>query len=201
MPAIAIQQSVPVSTVTPLSQASQLPLFFAPIPDRSHAPRGNASSDALRHIPFRSGRRAPWAAFPRRAWERSLQSVPVSTVTPPSQASQLPHFFAPIPDRSHAPRGNASSDALRHIPFRSGRRASRAAFPRRAWERSLSLISRFSAPCLPSSVAAAVRTGWAHRRSVRPRPATRQLGRRLRPTRPCRHRATSKAPLSHLHWA
>ncbi|KAB0475055.1 DUF1534 domain-containing protein [Pseudomonas tolaasii] len=38
-------------------------------------------------------------------------------------------------DRSHAPRGNASSDALRHN-FKSGRRASRAAFPRRAWERA-----------------------------------------------------------------
>ncbi|MCF5544550.1 DUF1534 domain-containing protein [Pseudomonas salomonii] len=32
-------------------------------------------------------------------------------------------------------RGNASSDAPRHA-FKSGRRASRAAFPRRAWERS-----------------------------------------------------------------
>ncbi|QBQ14749.1 DUF1534 domain-containing protein [Pseudomonas sp. SXM-1] len=32
-------------------------------------------------------------------------------------------------------RGNASGDALRH-DFKSGRRASRAAFPRGAWERS-----------------------------------------------------------------
>ncbi|KAB0477167.1 DUF1534 domain-containing protein [Pseudomonas tolaasii] len=38
-------------------------------------------------------------------------------------------------DRSHAPRGNACGDALRH-DFKSGRRASKAAFPRRAWERS-----------------------------------------------------------------
>ncbi|KAA0984454.1 hypothetical protein FQ192_27750 [Pseudomonas sp. ANT_J12] len=37
-------------------------------------------------------------------------------------------------DRSHAPRGNASCDALRHIV--RGRGASRAAFPRGAWERS-----------------------------------------------------------------
>ncbi|OKP72728.1 hypothetical protein DD985_20500 [Pseudomonas sp. HMWF011] len=36
-------------------------------------------------------------------------------------------------DRSHAPRGNASCDALRHA---LGRGASSAAFPRRAWERS-----------------------------------------------------------------
>ncbi|PAU52457.1 hypothetical protein BZL43_24640 [Pseudomonas sp. PICF141] len=38
-------------------------------------------------------------------------------------------------DRSHALRGNASMDALR--PLRMGRGASRAAFPRRAWERSI----------------------------------------------------------------
>ncbi|EPA97518.1 hypothetical protein PG5_20650 [Pseudomonas sp. G5(2012)] len=36
-------------------------------------------------------------------------------------------------DRSHALRGNASMDALRLL---LGRGASRAAFPRRAWERS-----------------------------------------------------------------
>ncbi|KPX34958.1 hypothetical protein ALO77_101509 [Pseudomonas coronafaciens pv. garcae] len=40
-------------------------------------------------------------------------------------------------DRSHAPRGNTSRDALRHIPasrhiFKIGRRASRAASPRGA---------------------------------------------------------------------
>ncbi|RAH04826.1 hypothetical protein DJ480_01385 [Pseudomonas sp. Leaf98] len=38
-------------------------------------------------------------------------------------------------DRSHAPRGNAFCDAPRH-DFKSGRRASRVAFPRGAWERS-----------------------------------------------------------------
>ncbi|NIL18631.1 DUF1534 domain-containing protein [Pseudomonas sp. AN3A02] len=38
-------------------------------------------------------------------------------------------------DRSHAQRGNASCDALRH-DVKSGRGASRAAFPRGAWERS-----------------------------------------------------------------
>ncbi|AZV28798.1 hypothetical protein CT157_23145 [Pseudomonas syringae] len=43
-----------------------------------------------------------------------------------------------VADRSHVeasnrPRGNASIDALRPL---LGRRASRAAFPRRAWERS-----------------------------------------------------------------
>ncbi|QBQ14750.1 DUF1534 domain-containing protein [Pseudomonas sp. SXM-1] len=38
--------------------------------------------------------------------------------------------------RSHALRGNASGDALRH-DFKSGRGASSAAFPREAWERSL----------------------------------------------------------------
>ncbi len=41
-------------------------------------------------------------------------------------------------DRSHALRGNASMDALR--PLRQGRGASRAAFPRRAWERSSPLF-------------------------------------------------------------
>ncbi|TXR41369.1 DUF1534 domain-containing protein [Ectopseudomonas mendocina] len=36
-------------------------------------------------------------------------------------------------DHSHAQRGNAARDALRH---RSGRRASNEALPRKAWERS-----------------------------------------------------------------
>ncbi|TKK11651.1 hypothetical protein PflCFBP13510_11625 [Pseudomonas fluorescens] len=43
-------------------------------------------------------------------------------------------------DRSHALRGNASRDALRH-PFKSGRGASRAALPRGAWERSSTILS------------------------------------------------------------
>ncbi|RZI32319.1 DUF1534 domain-containing protein [Pseudomonas orientalis] len=47
-------------------------------------------------------------------------------------------------DRSLAPRGNASGDAPRHLAqvpdfsLTAGRGASRAAFPRRAWERSKS---------------------------------------------------------------
>ncbi|KAA0994454.1 hypothetical protein FQ192_14080 [Pseudomonas sp. ANT_J12] len=48
-------------------------------------------------------------------------------------------FFGPT-DRSHALRGNASMDALRPL---LGRGASRAAFPRRAWERSNSCAN----PC------------------------------------------------------
>ena len=40
-----------------------------------------------------------------------------------------------IGDRSHAPRGNASPDAPHH-GLESGRGASRAVFPRRAWEQS-----------------------------------------------------------------
>ncbi|TKK25748.1 hypothetical protein PspCFBP13528_25960 [Pseudomonas sp. CFBP13528] len=43
-------------------------------------------------------------------------------------------------DRSHAPRGNAACDALRH-DLNSGRIASRAAFLRRAWERSNNVVA------------------------------------------------------------
>ncbi|QHD06451.1 hypothetical protein PspR76_12255 [Pseudomonas sp. R76] len=94
---------------------------------------GNACSDALRHlyigleIEAGAGRGASQAAFPRRAWGRS---------TPPDKHHR-------DPDRSHAPRGNASCGALRHlyigleIEADAGRGASQAAFPRRAWERSI----------------------------------------------------------------
>ncbi|OOG80833.1 hypothetical protein B0E42_26285, partial [Pseudomonas sp. A25(2017)] len=44
-----------------------------------------------------------------------------------------PHHKRPVFDRSHALRGNASRDALRHIP-EAERGASLAAFPREAWE-------------------------------------------------------------------
>ncbi|RAH00610.1 hypothetical protein DJ480_21925 [Pseudomonas sp. Leaf98] len=54
---------------------------------------------------------------------------------PLSRASPLPQGFGGVTDRSHAPRGNASGDALRH-GLKSRRRASRAVFPRKAWERS-----------------------------------------------------------------
>ncbi|PRW76051.1 hypothetical protein C7A12_14865 [Pseudomonas fluorescens] len=49
-------------------------------------------------------------------------------------------------DRSHALRGNTSLDALRPL---LGRGASRAALPRRAWERSV--IISVSAPRAPES--------------------------------------------------
>ena len=46
--------------------------------DRSHAPRGNAATDALRQ----RGRGASWQAFPRRAWERSIIGHQDGTVRP-----------------------------------------------------------------------------------------------------------------------
>ncbi|PRW92392.1 hypothetical protein C7A10_13635 [Pseudomonas fluorescens] len=72
------------------------------------------------------GRGASWAAFPRRAWERSSKLAPT------------------VIDRSHALRGNASRDALRHA---MGRGASWAAFPRRAWERSSKLAPTVIGHC------------------------------------------------------
>ncbi len=50
-----------------LPSQCQTPRTHDPDFDRSHAPRGNAATDALRQ----RGRGASWQAFPRRAWERS----------------------------------------------------------------------------------------------------------------------------------
>ena len=58
--------------------------------DRPHAPRGHASGDAPRHD-FKSGRRAPRAAFPRRAWERSARSAN-SAGSDPATASRTLEF-------------------------------------------------------------------------------------------------------------
>ncbi|PYB80699.1 hypothetical protein DMX03_25735 [Pseudomonas koreensis] len=52
------------------------------------------------------------------------------------QALRLAFLFLRGADRSCALRGNASGDAPRSS-LRLGRGASRAAFPRRAWERSV----------------------------------------------------------------
>ncbi|QFG34105.1 DUF1534 domain-containing protein [Pseudomonas umsongensis] len=53
-----------------------------------------------------------------------------------------------LTDRSHALRGNASTDALRSA-FDLGRGASRAAFPRGAWERSTRLLHNRWRTCDP----------------------------------------------------
>ncbi|POM12480.1 hypothetical protein CUU62_11485 [Pseudomonas sp. WP001] len=63
--------------------------------DRSHAPRGNASRDALRHC-FESGRGASRAAFPRRAWERSDFRQP-QVWRSPSSATCCPRRSSPAP--------------------------------------------------------------------------------------------------------
>ena len=126
--------------------------------DRSHTPRGKTVNDALRQ----PGRRASSKAFPRGAWERSYfvcAAILVGDVrgyegsecaqsatsavndTLHSSASLVPPALgeprgytqiALRVDRSHAPRGNAATDALRQ----PRRRASEQTFPRGAWERS-----------------------------------------------------------------
>ncbi len=88
-----------------------------PRPDRSHALRGHASRDALRHL-AEAERGASLAAFPRGS-VRNDRSQP------------------PRPDRSHALRGHASRDALRR-PLRSGTRSVPGGIPtREREERSL----------------------------------------------------------------
>ncbi|OWQ41066.1 hypothetical protein CDH05_13970 [Pseudomonas lactis] len=59
--------------------------------DRSHAPRGNASRDALRHQQ-KAGRRAPPAAFPRGAWERSSDRL---SPWPHAQSQNQPRSGSP----------------------------------------------------------------------------------------------------------
>ncbi|PNY76115.1 hypothetical protein FJ692_00600 [Pseudomonas fluorescens] len=62
--------------------------------DRSHAPRGNASRDALRHQQ-KAGRRAPPAAFPRAAWKRSACVAQALSPWPHAQSQTQPRSGSP----------------------------------------------------------------------------------------------------------
>ncbi|TKJ96174.1 hypothetical protein PflCFBP13510_27300 [Pseudomonas fluorescens] len=76
--------------------------------DRAHAPRGHASSDALRHG-FKAGRGASGATFPRGAWERSASShigsgqtrkACTAVVSCPPSTSRCSPWLRPWPIRS-----------------------------------------------------------------------------------------------------